>query len=48
MIPIRRIAGLAALALLVAGCTYGYAAPYSRYGTGPEITLSTPSPQGAR
>ena len=46
--PIRRLAGMAALALLVAGCTYGYAAPYSRYGTGPEITLPTPSPQAAR
>ena len=48
MMPILRIAGMAALALLVAGCTYGYAAPYSRYGTGPETTLSPPSPQGAR
>jgi len=47
MKPIRRIAGIAALALLVAGCSYGYAAPYSRYGTGPEITLA-PSPQLAR
>jgi PBP1b-binding outer membrane lipoprotein LpoB len=48
MMPVRRIAALAMLALLVAGCSYGYAAPYSRYGTGPEITLATPGPHGAR
>ena len=45
MMPVRQIAGLALLALLVAGCSYGYTAPYSRYGTGPEITLAPP---GAR
>jgi len=48
MTPVCRLACLAALALAVAGCSYGYAAPYTRYGTGPEITFAAPSPQGAR
>lgn len=47
MTPVCRFAFLAALALAIAGCSYGYAAPYTRYGTGPEITLATPSPQTA-
>ena len=48
MKPICRFAWLAALALAVAGCSYGYAAPYTRYGTGPEITVAPPSSQGVR
>ena len=46
--PVRRLACLAALALMVAGCSYGYAPPYTRYGTGPEVTLAAPAPQGVR
>ena len=45
---VRRLVCLAALAVTVAGCSYGYAAPYSRYGTGPEITLTASSPPGVR
>ena len=43
-----RFASLAAFAFLVTGCTYGYAPPYSRYGTGPEITFSATPSQGVR
>jgi PBP1b-binding outer membrane lipoprotein LpoB len=48
MKPVCRLVCLAALALAVAGCSYGYAAPYTRYGTGPEITVASPSSQGVR
>jgi PBP1b-binding outer membrane lipoprotein LpoB len=48
MKPVRRFACLAVLAVALAGCSYGYAAPYTRYGTGPEITFSPPSSQGVR
>lgn len=48
MKTVRRFAGLAALALAVASCSYGYAAPYTRYGTGPEITFAPPPSQGVR
>jgi PBP1b-binding outer membrane lipoprotein LpoB len=48
MTPVYRFACVAALVLTVAGCSYGYAAPYSRYGTGPEITLSPPPPRGVQ
>jgi len=46
----RRFVSLAALALAlsVAGCSYGYSAPYSRYGAGPEITFSETPSQGVR
>ncbi|MBY0318893.1 MAG: hypothetical protein K2X72_09240 [Reyranella sp.] len=45
MTPVCRFACLAALALSIAGCSYGYAAPYTRYGTGPEIVLAPSPPQ---
>ena len=48
MKPVCRLVCLAALALAVAGCSYRYAAPYTRYGTGPEITFAPPSSQGVR
>lgn len=48
MNPVRRFACLAAFALALAGCSYGYAAPYTRYGTGPEITFAPPPSQGVR
>jgi hypothetical protein len=45
MKPVCRLVCLAALALAVAACSYGYAAPYTRYGTGPEITVAPPPSQ---
>jgi hypothetical protein len=45
--PIRRIAGLTALALLVAGCTNGYAA-HTAATERSGITFSTPFSQGSR
>lgn len=48
MTPVCRFACLAALALTLVGCSYGYAAPYSRYGEGPEITFTASPPPGVR